>query len=93
MQRTSNKSSNKSLHQVHILLPLPNPLIYSTITTQSQTPNSDIQQSLKVRIDGCTSALECLDDAIIIIAGSEDTNNNLHGKILYQRSETLVVAL
>ena len=39
------------------------------------------------------SALECLDDAIIIIAGSEDTNNNLRGKILYQRSKALVVAL
>jgi hypothetical protein len=60
---------------------------------RSQTPNNDIQQSLKVRIDDCTSALECLDDAIIIIAGSEDTNNNLRRKILYQRSKALVVAL
>ena len=62
-------------------------------TTQSQTPKNDIQQSLKVRIDDCTSALECVNDAIIIIAGLEDTNNNLRGKILYHRSKALVVAL
>ena len=62
-------------------------------TTQSQTPNNDIQQSLKVRTDDCTSALEYLDDAIIINAGSEDTNNNLRGNILYQWSKALVVAL
>ena len=62
-------------------------------TTQSQTPNNDIQQSLKVRIDNCTSALECLNDSIITLAGSEDTNNNLRRKILYQRLKALVVAL
>ena len=62
-------------------------------TTQSQTPNNDIQQSLKVRIDDCTSTLECLNDAIITLAGSEDTNNNLCGKILYQQSKALVVDL
>ena len=62
-------------------------------TTQSQTPNNDIQQSLKVRIDDCTSTLECLNDAIIIIAGSEDTNDNLRRKILYQQSKALVELL
>ena len=62
-------------------------------TTQSQTPNNDIQQSLKVCIDNCTSALKCLNDAIIMNAGSEDTNNSLHGKILYQRSKALVELL
>jgi len=59
--------------------------------TQSQTTsNNDMQQSLKDCIDDCTSALERLDDAII--AGSEDNNNNLRGKILYRRSKALVVA-
>jgi ferritin-like protein len=62
-------------------------------TTQCQTPNNDIQQSLKVRIDNCTSALECLSNVIIIIAGSEDTNKDLRGKILYQRSKALVELL